>query len=68
MHKYAITEAPSVPGRHPAHPGVAARTQSIPNGRYGYPAEYADVIAFLASESASYLTGHPCDGLEGVHS
>jgi hypothetical protein len=29
MHKYAITEAPSVLGHHPAHPGVAARIQSM---------------------------------------
>ena len=36
---------------------VAASTQSIPIGRYEYPAEYAEVIAFLASERASYLTG-----------
>lgn len=30
---------------------------SIPAGRLGDPKEYADVVAFLASERASYVTG-----------
>ncbi|MCP1199551.1 SDR family oxidoreductase [Notoacmeibacter sp. MSK16QG-6] len=32
-------------------------TGSIPLGRYGDPSEYSDVVAFLVSERASYLTG-----------
>ncbi|RDE07575.1 SDR family oxidoreductase, partial [Pelagibacterium lacus] len=35
----------------------AESTASIPVGRYGDPAEYGDVVAFLASTRASYLTG-----------
>ncbi len=35
----------------------ADSTASIPLGRYGDPAEYADVVAFIASARASYITG-----------
>jgi 3-oxoacyl-[acyl-carrier protein] reductase len=35
----------------------AESTGSIPVGRYGKPEEYADVVAFLASERSAYLTG-----------
>jgi 3-oxoacyl-[acyl-carrier protein] reductase len=37
---------------------VAAESlASIPIGRYGEPQEYADAVAFLASERATYITG-----------
>jgi 3-oxoacyl-[acyl-carrier protein] reductase len=37
---------------------IAAESQgTIPLGRYGKPEEYADVVVFLASERAAYITG-----------
>ncbi|MGA2231203.1 MAG: SDR family oxidoreductase [Tepidisphaeraceae bacterium] len=36
---------------------AAESTSTIPLGRYGKPEEYADVVTFLASERAAYLTG-----------
>ncbi len=35
----------------------AASLSAIPAGRFGDPGEYADVVAFLASTRASYVTG-----------
>src|SRR5258708_8857889 len=36
---------------------TAQSTGSIPLGRYGKPEEYADAVAFLAIDRASYITG-----------
>ena len=36
---------------------VASSIAAIPAGRYGDPDEYAAVVAFLAGEPASYITG-----------
>ena len=36
---------------------TAESVASIPLGRYGKPEEYGDVVAFLASQRAAYLTG-----------
>ncbi len=50
---------------------VAAETQDVPMGRFGNPAEVADLITYLVSERASYLTGNviQVDGglYRGVH-
>ena len=46
-------------GRAGGHPdGAARRAQAyIPLGRYGQPAEFGRVAAFVLSPAASYVTG-----------
>jgi 3-oxoacyl-[acyl-carrier protein] reductase len=43
--------------KRPLEDIVAESVSTIPVGRYGNPQEYADVVTFLASERASYVTG-----------
>ena len=45
----------------PAH---EAAKRDVPAGRLGHPDEYGDLVAFVASERAAYLTGAviPLDG------
>jgi 3-oxoacyl-[acyl-carrier protein] reductase len=45
-------------------PAEAAAREQVPAGRLGRPEEYGDLVAFLCSERAAYLTGAvvPLDG------
>lgn len=43
--------------QRPVEEVVAESTGSIPMKRYGTPQEYANAVAFLASDLASYITG-----------
>jgi 3-oxoacyl-[acyl-carrier protein] reductase len=43
--------------KRPVEDVRAESTASIPLGRYGEPSEYGKVVAFLASDAASYITG-----------
>lgn len=45
----------------------AAMMQIIPLGRAGTDQEIANAVAFLASEKASYITGHTLDVNGGMH-
>jgi 3-oxoacyl-[acyl-carrier protein] reductase len=52
-----LDEAKAKRENRPVEAVVAESTSAIPMGRYGTPQEYADVVAFLASSRASYVTG-----------
>jgi 3-oxoacyl-[acyl-carrier protein] reductase len=52
-----LDEAKAKREGRPVEAVSAESTSSIPVGRYGNPEEYADVVAFLASTRASYITG-----------
>jgi 3-oxoacyl-[acyl-carrier protein] reductase len=51
-------------GEGSLEPAEAAARQEVPVGRLGKPEEYGDLVAFLCSERAAYLTGAviPLDG------
>jgi 3-oxoacyl-[acyl-carrier protein] reductase len=52
-----LDEAKAKREGRPIEAVMAESTGSIPIGRYGNPEEYADAVAFLASNRASYITG-----------
>jgi 3-oxoacyl-[acyl-carrier protein] reductase len=45
----------------------AAMNQNVPLGRVGKDVEIAYAVAFLASEEASYITGHTLDVNGGMY-
>lgn len=46
-----------LPGWIDSLPGTEERRQSVPMGRYGRAEEIADIVAFLASDDAAFMTG-----------
>jgi 3-oxoacyl-[acyl-carrier protein] reductase len=52
-----LDEAKAAREGRPVAEVMAESVTSIPLGRYGDPREYADVVTFLASPRASYITG-----------
>ena len=55
-------------GSAPAYEGdrLAARARMVPMGRIGAPDDVADVVSFLVSDAARYVTGqvvYVCGGV-----
>jgi 3-oxoacyl-[acyl-carrier protein] reductase len=59
-----LDEAVAAAGGRDVEQVREANRRSIPVGRYGSPAEFGAVVAFLCSAQAGYLTGAsvPVDG------
>lgn len=53
----ALDQARSEREGRPVEEVTAQSMATIPIGRYGFPEEYGDTVAFLASERASYISG-----------
>ncbi len=47
-------------------PDVETRTKALPLRRPGYPSEIADVVVFLASDRAAYITGEAVNVTGGL--
>jgi 3-oxoacyl-[acyl-carrier protein] reductase len=52
-----LDEAKAKRENRPLEDVIGESVGSIPMARYGEPTEYADVVTFLVSERASYMTG-----------
>ena len=54
---FALAERRAAKEGVPVEQILETRAKEIPLGRAGKPEEFADLVVFLASERASYITG-----------